>query len=237
MGIRLQRQKKRNWLLSSFYLLNRIAPFSNKFKLRLFLNLEWIFDRFVTEMSFKIYSSEEHPFRQHALAFILKNIQSTDTVLDLGCKHGEIANAVAEKVKTVIGIDMDSESVQLAKLTFHRANLSFINADAVSYLNESNQEFDTLIMSHILEHLDKPEEILMFCREHFKNIYIEVPDFDKSYLNHYRLKEGVKLIYSDNDHVNEFDRFEIKKLIMDCGLNIIEEEFRFGVQRFWCSTL
>ena len=67
------------------------------------------------------------------------------------------------------------------------------------------------------------------------NSYIEVPDFERHYLNQYRLDKNINLIYSDNDHVSEFDRLEIKGLLQSCGITIQKEEYRFGVQKLWCK--
>lgn len=76
----------------------------------------------------------------------------------------------------------------------------------------------------------------MDFKDRFSFIYIEVPDFDRYYLNHYRKDLKLSLIYSDNDHINEFDRWEMKSLLKECGIAIIESEFIFGIQRFWCKT-
>jgi hypothetical protein len=63
-----------------------------------------------------------------------------------------------------------------------------------------------------------------------------VPDFDRHYLNHYRKNLELKLIFSDADHISEFDRDELKILLMACQIDIIKEEYRYGVQKLWCST-
>lgn len=48
-------------------------------------------------------------------------------------------------------------------------------------VKRSEESFQVLILSHILEHVEKPEVLLKFGRDNFDKIYIEVPDFN--YLN------------------------------------------------------
>ena len=61
MGIKTSRQKPRNILTSLIYRFQKYLPFSYKFKIKLFLNLEWIFDRLSHEMSFKYYLQDGFP--------------------------------------------------------------------------------------------------------------------------------------------------------------------------------
>ena len=83
--------------------------------------------------------------------------------------------------------------------------------------------------------MDNPSEFLEKFSPFFKKIYIELPDFDASYLNHYREELNTKLIYTDNDHVYEFDRIEMIELIKSCNLVIDVAEYKFGVQKIWRS--
>jgi len=211
-------------------------PLNQKAKFKLFLDLEWIFDRLSHEMSFKYYSHAEHPFRQASKKFILDNISDKDTVLDLGCNLGDISAMIAENAKEVIGIDYNKVAIEKAKQKYTKENLKFYNVEALEFLKNNSIHFDILILSHILEHLDNPKDFLINFKNYFKQIYIELPDFDRVHLNHYRKDLGVSLIYSDDDHVTEFDRDELKTLLNECNIKIVKEEYRFGVQKLWCET-
>jgi SAM-dependent methyltransferase len=236
MGIRIPRKKPRQPLLSFIYRLHRMLPMGTRAKLRLYLDLEWIFDRLAMEMSFAHYGVQDHPFRRCARAFLLEHIQPTSRVLDLGCKRGDVSIFVAEKAQRVVGVDHDEAAIAEARRTYQRENLLFLHADALEYLRSGVEHFDVLILSHILEHLDGPEEFLMAFRGHFSHIYIELPDHDRSYLNLYRQDMGSSLVYSDDDHVSEFDRDELRTMMKRCGITIEEAEYRYGVQRLWCRT-
>jgi SAM-dependent methyltransferase len=236
LGIKLIRNKKRNILLSIIYRIQKLLPLNNERKLKLFLNLEWIFDRLSHEMSIKNYEASQHPGRLLSKKTILSNIKETSIVLDLGCNLGDISSFIAEIAKEVVGIDYNKKAIEAAKQKYKKDNLFFYHGEALEYLNNNEKKFDILILSHILEHLDNPEDFLKKFKDHFREIYIEVPDFDRYYLNLYRQEKGLELIYSDEDHVSEFDRDELKLLLDACGITINKAEYRYGMQKLWCST-
>lgn len=236
MGIRTTRQKPRQPMIGIIYRLQKLLPLGTKSKLKLFLNLEWIFDRLSHETSFSIYSPENHPFRKFSKKFILENIDPESTVLDLGCNLGDISFMMAEKAKEVVGIDYDQTAIEKAKATYQLPNLQFYHREAYDYLMENPRQFDTLILSHILEHLDNPEEFLQKFKGFFKKIYIELPDYDRTYLNQYRKDAGLSLIYTDDDHISEFDRDELDALLQKCQIEVFKSEYRYGVQKLWCRV-
>lgn len=236
MGLTLERKKRKNLLLSLIYWLSKLLPLSRERKFIFFLNLEWIFERLAHEMSFKIYSTEKHPLRAYSSEFLLQFIKPEYVVLDLGCKYGEISFITAEKAKKVVGIDFDEAAIEKAKTLHKKSNLYFEVGDAVVYLKTNSQKFDILILSHILEHIEKPKKFINDVKKLVSYIYVEVPDFDKSYLNHYRKDFGCDLIYTDSDHISEFDRIDILALFKECQLEIISSEYRFGVQRYWLKS-
>jgi SAM-dependent methyltransferase len=236
MGIKLQREKPRILLISLLYKLIKVPFVPDKFKLELFLNLEWIFERLAHEMSFKFYSPQQHPLRKHAKPFILSLIKENHVVLDLGCNEGYISNIVSEKAEQVVGVDHNKAAIEIAKHRHQKSNLTFVHSEAIDYLKNTSHRFDVLIISHLLEHLDDPIDLLLQLKNHFSYIYIEVPDFNRTYLNCFREDFNMNLIFTDDDHIFEFDRYELKALLNKCGLTVVESEYIFGIQRMWCKV-
>ena len=160
MGVKLTRNKKRNLLLTFIYRGSKLLFISPKKRLKLFADLEWIFNRLTHEESFKYYDEKHHPLRLFTYEYILEQITSTDTVVDIGCKYGEISNCIAEKAQKVIGIDYDADAIKKAKNNYKKSNLEFISSDAHEYLESKNINYDVLILSHIIEHLDNPSDFI-----------------------------------------------------------------------------
>jgi len=236
MGIKIDRKKPRLIWASFFYRLHTILPLNNKAKFKLYLNMTAMFERLSHQMSFKNFGPHNHPHRTHARIFRDKFLNKEFTVLDLGCATGDISNELAEKTKKVVGIDHNPVSVKEASRKHQRENLEFYQGDAQEFLQKNNAKFDLLILSHILEHLDNPKDFLLKFKDYFGYIYIEVPDFDKTYLNHYRKELNMRLIYTDDDHVSEFDRYELLEILKECNITVVEALYRFGIQHLWCKV-
>ncbi|MEE9372243.1 MAG: class I SAM-dependent methyltransferase [Saprospiraceae bacterium] len=202
--------------------------------MKMFLNLEWIFHRLAHEQSFALYTEENHPVRAKTRSFLLPLIKGDHVVLDLGCKEGVMSNYLASKAKKVVGIDYDAEAIGRATSKYDHDNIEFKAVEALAFLDSTTENFDVLILSHILEHLDHPKKFLKSFKDYFKYVYIEVPDFDRYYMNHYRKDLNMKLVYSDDDHISEFDREELTAILSECNLLVLKTDYRYGVQKYWC---
>ena len=225
MGVRLERRKPRNLLASLAYRLNRFLPLSRDRKLDLLLDSAAITNRLAmehaAELGFNIWGEND---------FIHSRIRPTDRVLEIGCSSGRVLSTIeaAERV----GVDYDEPAIERGKR--EHPEITFIGGEARDYL-ETAEPFDVLILSHVLEHLDDAEQFLRGLKNRFDRIYVEVPDFEVSPSNVVRLARNRDLIYTDADHVSEFDRDELEALFKAVGLKILDREFRWGAMRYWLT--
>jgi SAM-dependent methyltransferase len=237
MGQRFTRKKKRNITNSIIYKLSKFIWASERRKFEFFANREWIFNRLALESWMTMYADkEQHPRRESMYAFIRDQLPDNAAVLDIGCGFGEISGMLGKVCKTVVGIDLDHAKLQHARDNYSSDNVSFICGDALTFLEENQQKYDVLICSHILEHLDDPSGMLRRFKNYFSYIYIEVPDFDNSFINHVRQRLDIPLNYTDADHLQEYDRNEMEMLITSLDMNIEHVEFRYGVMRYWVKV-
>lgn len=235
MKLRFDRKKPRHALLSICYRLAKLPIASARGKMRFHLDLNWITWRLAIEQAERMYGFGDASMRRKNLEFLLQRVKPGDRVLDLGCKYGEISALVAGKAQRVIAVDHDASALEKARTDHPAANLEFIHADAFEVLQREKDPMDVVILSHILEHLEKPEEMLQRLKAHATHCYIELPDLDASYLNHYRQLVGARLQYTDNDHIWEFDRDSLGEVIEGAGWRVLESEYRYGVQKHWCG--
>jgi len=234
--LKFSKKKARQPLLSLMYRFTKLPFAGKRKKMKLFLRLHWIFWRLSVEQAEKIYKLSENPARMESLKFLLGKIESGVSVVDLGCKHGDISALVAEKAGKVIGIDHDAEAIDIAKQRHKEKNLSFVLSDAVEYLENQKEKFDVAILSHFVEQFEVPEDFIRKAKEHYRFFYFEIPDFDDSSFNHYRKALGESLIYTDNEDLWVFDRDALREMIVACGLEVVDAEFRHGVLKFWCKN-
>ena len=225
MGVRLPRRKQRNLLASAVYKLNRFMPLSKKRKLDLMLDLAWVSHRLSIENGAALGLNRSPPN-----PFLTNRIGPSDRVLEIGCDRGQVLATVTAAER--VGIDYNAAAIEAGRRLF--PDLTLIAGEAREYLADA-PSFDVLILSHVLEHIDAPEEFLSSVADRFARIYVEVPDFDWTDLNQVRLARGRRLLHMDDDHVAEFDREELEGLFATLGLHIIDREHRYGVMRYWVS--
>ncbi len=96
--------------------------------------------------------------------WVVKNA-SGKTVLDVGCSQGIVPILLGKKGFNVTGIDVDDKAIKDAQkyldkeLKTTKENITFIQADFLK-LDLSNEKYDSVIFSELLEHLLEPEEFV-----------------------------------------------------------------------------
>lgn len=136
-------------------------------------------------------------FKNHFLPHIPvdKNIE----ILEIGCGWGKFIKALQEEnYNNVVGIDISSEQIQIAKKDVGLKNV--IEIDALKYLDQLNHKLDLVILSDVLEHLQNEYAIELFSEIHKKlntngKVIVQVPN-GLSLLNPIR--------YADITHVQAF---------------------------------
>jgi len=136
-----------------------------------------------------------------------------------------------QKCPNITGLDISERSINIAKKNFPFIN--FINCSS-DFL--PSQKYDLVVLSHVLEHLDDPMRLLQNIKKISTLMYIEVPDFESSFLNHLRFDLGSDLIYSDNDHVREYTRDYLFFILKEENITVSDFESRHGSLKFWCSV-
>lgn len=88
-------------------------------------------------------------------------------VLDIACGDGFGTYLLSKKAKSVVGTDIDSNTVNLAKAKYgsNNKNLSYAASDAVKFLSENKDKFDVIVSFETIEHLS---EYKKFCELAYK---------------------------------------------------------------------
>jgi len=171
------------------------------------------------------------PFRYDVLNSWLK--QDGVVVLDIGC-----GNHSASKIKIYYpnckyyGLDINknynnSERDFLAMEDFYEINL---NKEPEKLDIISDNFFDVIIMSHIIEHLKEGEKILLKLTSKLKKggmIYIETPAPKTAKFPKYF---GLNF-YGDSTHIRPYAISNLDKLLHDNNFEIIKEGTRRSLKR------
>ncbi|HOZ16416.1 MAG TPA: methyltransferase domain-containing protein [Candidatus Portnoybacteria bacterium] len=111
---------------------------------------------------------------------IIKSAKLTlnDIVLDLGCGEGFLINMLPN-IKRIFGIDISNIALKRAtKLLANKENIKLQWGDARK-LEFTNETFDKILCSEVLEHLPNPTEVIKEIHRTIKKnglVIISVPD-------------------------------------------------------------
>ena len=144
------------------------------------------YDDFYDKYYRALYSSTFNPaklkkeswmnYREDNILRLLGNILNTEklNILEVGCGDGKVLERLKSYGHDVMGIDLDSNCVNIAK----EKGLNVIHAHTTDLIEEYSSKFDLIITIHVVEHFLNTEEELGNIRKLLKpdgQFYIEVP--------------------------------------------------------------
>jgi 2-polyprenyl-3-methyl-5-hydroxy-6-metoxy-1,4-benzoquinol methylase len=118
------------------------------------------------EISTKLLSDNERRSKQH------KQFYEGRIVCDFGCGKGDFIREIKNKSKKVIGIELNS----INKKKLENEGFEIFNS-----IDETQDQFDTIFLNHVLEHLTDPVRILEKIKMKLKpggDLIVEVPHAD-----------------------------------------------------------
>jgi SAM-dependent methyltransferase len=153
--------------------------------------------------------------------FLRRNNITPKSILELGCGTGEIVKECQRRGYGESYTAVDYSEKAISYLQAHSTNINVMAADIASTDFAINGHFDVVILSHVLEHLEHPDEFLKALRRiDFTYVIAEVPLED---LLISRLKSHVKdRTKNPAGHVQFFTGSTFRKLLTDAGFKILD---------------
>jgi len=94
--------------------------------------------------------------------FVLQSDLENKRVLDIGCGFGWFElYALDQKVKEIIGLEINEEALSTAKKYITNPNVKFMTGNAI-HLPFEKEVFDTIVAWEVIEHIPKNTEKRMF---------------------------------------------------------------------------
>lgn len=90
-------------------------------------------------------------------------IGPTDVVVDLGMGTGNTARRIGA-AKEVIGVDISTNMLALAKAKLVHLPVRFVQADLLAFFNEPDLHYDALISTYAIHHLTETEKRTLFAQ-------------------------------------------------------------------------
>lgn len=133
--------------------------------------------------------------------FIVDNIEKKEKVLDVGCGLSQYPLRLAEKGAMILCVDNSKEKIdKISQINVH-PNISYKVMDITKSI--PNDTFNTVICSHVLEHIDDSVAFLARLREVAPRLIIKVPRTDSSWKKVMKKDLGI-FWYDDKDHKREY---------------------------------
>ncbi|MFA5809725.1 MAG: class I SAM-dependent methyltransferase [Thermoleophilia bacterium] len=153
------------------------------------------------------------------LRAVKKHLKPGASVLDVGSGRGELMKLLADNGYSVSGCDLDDECLRLSRRFGSASRVDIENISAETF----DRQFDCIIMSHVLEHLENPREILGRLAAFSKGLMVlAVPN------PHYMHFVARSLARTEIDYVNvrhlySWDWYHFRTFIeLGCGMRILE---------------
>ena len=163
--------------------------------------------------------------------FFVNNIDSGDSVLDIGCGNGYLTYDISEKAKKVVAVDLDRKNIELARKKFFRQNITYLVGDATK-LN-LKEKFDVVVLSNILEHIEDRHSFLARIYTLAEKFLIRVPMLNRDWLTYYKKELGCNYLL-DPTHKIEYTLETFKKEIDEAGLKVKSYSIQFG--EIWAAV-
>jgi ubiquinone/menaquinone biosynthesis C-methylase UbiE len=167
--------------------------------------------------------------------FFISKISQNENILDLGCGYGAVAFSIAQRIQgNVVGIDINKESIKMAKTHFYLKNLQFAVGDGCN-LNKINN-IQTIVLSNVLEHINDRKTFFKNCNLQIKpkRWLIRVPLKNRDWSVALRDELGI-YSYLDNDHKIEYTQQSFYDEITAAGMVIKTLEIQWG--EIWAEVL
>lgn len=157
--------------------------------------------------------------------FFINNIEAKDIVLDIGCGNGALTFDVAQKSKKVIGIDLSGNNIDFARKKYSAKNIEYICGDALKNLPTEN--FDVIILSNVLEHIENRVEFLKKIKNISPKILIRVPMINRDWITLYKKELGVEYRL-DKTHFIEYTIESFQDELEKVDLKAYNYTIQFG---------
>lgn len=159
---------------------------------------------------------------------IRKLIPKNSALCDLGCGfHGKFLISMTEDLIYGLGVDWRVKSNKYKNITFIKSNLE-------QKLKAKANTFDVVTCLAVLEHLNKPENLIKEAYRILKKdglLIITTPSkLSKPILEFLSFKLGLIGYEHIKEHKHYFDRAELRTLLKNIGFKDIQtSSFEFGM--------
>lgn len=111
------------------------------------------------------------PLEMDTVNFLTEELKPGDNVLDLACGTGEYSIALGKLGSNVLGIDLNSDMIKLAKEKAKGLSVSFAEKDMTNLNNLSNKGYDLVFcIGNSIVHLNSKDKIRKLIQDIYNKL-------------------------------------------------------------------
>lgn len=134
------------------------------------------------------------------------------TILEIGCGDGAVIRELAGFGEHLQGLEISKQAVN--QCTQAGLDVRLFDGSRIPFQDRS---FDLAILSHVVEHLESPREILTEAVRVARYVFVEVPLEDNRGL-------GMDFVPNDIGHINFYSVKTIRQLVQTCRMRITAQK-------------
>ena len=177
-------------------------------------------------------SHPKHGILQYERWF-LERTPKGSRVLDVGSNQGRLSFFLAQQAGEVVGVEIVESFYSKAVKSNSYRNVKFFNND-ICAIAASLDEFDVIVMSNVLEHIEKRVEVLKVlnsCLSRSESsaatLLLRVPQFDRDWVTPFKQSRNIEW-RSDPTHYVEYTFDALAEELTAADWSIVESSFQFG---------
>ena len=140
-----------------------------------------------------------------------------ERILEIGCGDGAVLERLDEGAfgHELYGIEVSAGACTLTterKLT-HLVECRLYDGLHVPYADDA---FDLVVLSHVVEHLEHPRQVIYEAARVGRHVFIEVPLEDT-------VRMADDFTWNDTGHINAYSYKTIRRLAQTCNLRVLSQ--------------
>jgi SAM-dependent methyltransferase len=151
--------------------------------------------------------------------FLYDRVHEHERVLDIGCGGSHYQQWLAQKAAEVVGVDILPDRIQMSVRNNTSPNVRYELIDVTERLPQG--DFDVVICSHVLEHLDDPVSLLRKLASRVPRLLVKVPLVDSHWMKLVKKDIGMPWL-DDGSHRREYTEEMLLDQLKESGWQITE---------------
>lgn len=151
-----------------------------------------------------------------------------DEVIDIGCGSGVIADLMASRARTVLGIDGNRAAIAYARATFNRDNLRFEHS-LLDDVDLEARSFSAAVCMEVFEHLDMDAVVDLLARTSEAlvdggRLLVTTPNYRGVWpVLEWLADRSGKVAHLEGDqHVTQFTAAALRRVLTGAGFEVLD---------------